>query len=103
MVFDVFGPDRTVYPEIERADSMPGIYLRMELLNIYGKYSQLLAEIKDYFLGMARETGTLWERYEGKASRDHGFASYVAVAIKRAYEGLAQSNNQSNKIIACAV
>lgn len=96
MVFDVFGPDRTVYPEIERADSMPGIYLRMELLNIYGKYSQLLAEIKDYFLGMARETGTLWERYEGKASRDHGFASYVAVAISEACRGM---DNQANKTI----
>lgn len=88
MVLDVFGPNRKDFTEIEFADSMPGLYMRMDLLIRWGRYEQLLDEIRDYFTNMARETGTLWERYEGKASRDHGFTSYVAVAIDKAIKEL---------------
>ncbi len=35
---------------------------------------------------MAQESGTLWEHRSGYKSRDHGFASYVAVAIAEALE-----------------
>ena len=32
---------------------------------------------------MARTTGTLWERKSGITSRDHGFAAFVAVLIRK--------------------
>lgn len=91
------------YPDIEPSDAIPGLYMRLELLLNMCEYKKALDFIRHYFGDMAHQTGTLWERKDGVTSRDHGFASYVAVAIKRAYEGLAQSKNQSNKIIACAV
>lgn len=84
MVFEVFGPRRDTYANIEKADMLPGIYLRMELLLQRRMPEKLLNEIKLYFLPMARETGTLWENCSGSASRNHGFASYVAVAIAEA-------------------
>ena len=46
-----------------------------------GEGVRLCEDIKRFFGGMSKETGTLWEYKEGKGSRDHGFASYAAVAI----------------------
>ena len=62
-----------------------GIYLRMETLLEYGMNERVLSEIKGFFGGMARLTGTLWEHahvYGG--SLNHGFASFAGVAILRA-------------------
>lgn len=61
-----------------------GFYLRMMLLLDMGKYDLLLSDIKDFFYGMAKTTGTLWEYKEGLGSRDHGFASFVAYIINKA-------------------
>ncbi|MGN0179959.1 MAG: hypothetical protein ACI4DY_11100 [Monoglobaceae bacterium] len=91
MVFDVFGAhsagDDGVKTDdgIEKADAMPGLYLRMELLKKYKMYDRLFEEIKEYFLPMAQESGTLWERKSGTTSRDHGFASYAAAVISEVY------------------
>lgn len=38
----------------------------------------MLSQIKGYFLGMARMTGTLWEHKTVAASLNHGFPSYIA-------------------------
>ena len=91
MVFDVFGAhgadddEFKRYDGIEKADAMPGLYLRMELLKKYKMYDRLFEEIKEYFLPMAQESGTLWERKSGATSRDHGFASYAAAVISEVY------------------
>ena len=71
------------FGEVERADVLPGMYIKMELLLKWGAYDRLKQEIKRYFLCMARQTSTLWERKNGKCSLDHGFASYICVLIKR--------------------
>lgn len=60
--------------------------MRLELLRENGYYSQLLKEIKGYFLYMAELTGTLWEHKNTFASCNHGFASYVAALIYEAEE-----------------
>lgn len=70
------------FGEVEPADVLPGMYIKMELLLKWGAYDRLKQEIKRYFLCMARQTSTLWERKNGKCSLDHGFASYICVLIK---------------------
>lgn len=82
-----FGPDRAkkgAYPEIYPSNAFIGNFLRLELLCVNGYYSQLLEEIKGYFLYMAEITGTLWEHVDTYASCNHGFASYVAELIQKA-------------------
>ena len=65
-----------------------GRYLRMQTLLMLGEYEILLRNVETFFSGMANTTGTLWEYKDGKGSKDHGFASYAAVAISGALEGL---------------
>ena len=80
----VFGPRRdaaTVYPEVFPSNAIVGNYLRLELLLRYGYHAQALQECRDFFAGMARMTGTLWEHSALSASLNHGFASIAAVYI----------------------
>jgi alpha-L-rhamnosidase len=86
---DVFGCDHQKYAslgrEIAPSNAFMGIYLRLECLLERGMYDKVLTEIKGFFGGMAELTGTLWEHdnvHDG--SLNHGFASYVAVAMLQA-------------------
>ncbi len=84
IITDQFGPDRMkkgLLPEIHPSNAFIGNYLRMILLNQYGKREQMLEELKGYFLYMADNTGTLWEMRDEKGSCNHGFASYAAALI----------------------
>ena len=63
-----------------------GRYLRMQTLLMLGEYGILLEHVGDFFADMAKTTSTLWEYKDGKGSKDHGFASYAAVAIAEALE-----------------
>ena len=45
----------------------------------YGLKDRLEADIVDYFYGMAKQTGTLWENDSASASCNHGFASHALV------------------------
>ena len=65
-----------------------GRYLRMQTLLMLEKYEILLENVSTFFSGMAKTTGTLWEYKDGKGSKNHGFASYAAVAVAEALEGL---------------
>ncbi len=58
-----------------------GLYLRIWLLMKLGKKELLASDIKSFFSGMVAATGTLWEYKQHKGSYDHGFASFVALAI----------------------
>lgn len=88
-VYELFGPARTdALPEIEKANALMGIYLRMEILLAEGKYQRLLDEISGYFGYMAEKTGTLWEYTEAKGSLDHGFASFAGYAMVQALDAL---------------
>ena len=84
MVFNVFGTDLMAEKchEIEPSNSLPGFYIRTELMLKWKMYPQLVKYIKHFFLPMAKETGTLWEHKTPGASCDHGFASYIAIAIE---------------------
>ena len=58
-----------------------GLYLRMNVLLNIGNGKMLYDNIKTFCEGMCRTTGTLWEYREQKGSYDHGFASYLSLAI----------------------
>lgn len=63
-----------------------GLYLRLKTLLKLELYDLLLAEVGDFFGGMAEKTETLWEYRQMKGSFDHGFASYAAYAMCVALE-----------------
>lgn len=75
-----FGPGRdpeTQYPDVPVSNAFIGNYLRLDMLYTAGRFAQLKREIRDFFLPMARATGTLWENMHSGASCCHGFASAV--------------------------
>ena len=84
MVMNVFGKDVMAEkcPEIEPSNSLPGFYIRTELMLRWKMYPELIEYIKHFFLPMAKATGTLWENKTPGASCDHGFASFIAIAIE---------------------
>lgn len=85
LITEVFGAERKEdLPNIEPINAFIGVYLRLEALLKAGLYETVLRDIRDFFGCMEQETGTLWEYREGKGSRDHGFASYAAVAMHKA-------------------
>ena len=58
-----------------------GFYLRMWFLVQLGEKELLEKDIKEFFAENVIKTDTLWEhRYVG-GSLDHGFSSYVVIAI----------------------
>ena len=58
-----------------------GLYLRICVLMKLGEKDVLREDIKAFFGSMVASTGTLWEYKQLKGSFDHGFASFVALAI----------------------
>ena len=77
-----FGPDRSKtgkWASIHPSNAFIGNYLRLELLAKNRLYGNLEADIRGYFDYMAKQTGTLWEHTNVKASCNHGFASHVLV------------------------
>ena len=87
ILIENFGPlnlQRKCYEYVYPANAFIGNYLRMELLLKENCMKELLAEIDNGFYYMAEKTGTLWEHMSTYASCNHGFASYIAVLIKKA-------------------
>ena len=58
-----------------------GFYLRMELLMRLGEKTLLEANVKEFFAETVKYTDTLWENRDRFGSFDHGFSSYVVLAI----------------------
>jgi len=85
-----FGPKRDiekVWQNVYPSNAIVGNYLRLELLLMNGYTDQVLSECRDFFLGMANMTGTLWEHSRLNASLNHGFASMAAVYIDQCFKG----------------
>lgn len=88
-----FGPKRDAektYPTVYPSNAIVGNYLRLEILIREGFYEQVLQECRDFFLGMARLTGTLWEHSKLSCSLNHGFASMAAVYIDQCKKALSE-------------
>jgi len=82
----MMGRPRELLPEVEPADALMGIYLRLELLSggTDEERAAVVNEIRDYFGERSAKTGTLWEYREAKGSLDHGFSSFALVCLRRA-------------------
>ncbi|MBR5539159.1 MAG: hypothetical protein IKU61_04595 [Clostridia bacterium] len=74
------------HPNFVPVNAFIGRYLRMLLLIRTREYVSLLKDVKGFCLDMSKATGTLWEYKDGKGSRDHGFASFAAVALACAFK-----------------
>lgn len=70
--------------DIEPINLFIGVYLRIEALLKLKEYDLVLKDIRLFFGEMGAKTGTLWEHRQTNGSRNHGFASYVLVAMLRA-------------------
>ena len=84
-----FGPKRDPakeYPEVYPSNAIVGNYLRLELLLRWGFRDRVLDECRDFFLGMAELTDTLWEHSRLSSSLNHGFASMAGVYIRECME-----------------
>lgn len=98
--------EKTVYPDICKANMFIGNYLRFEILMKYGKYEKLVKECKDFLLIMAKNNSSLWENriispdlnYNIPGSCCHGFASVSAVYLVRALTGYEGYDTQKKEI-----
>ena len=80
-ILSEYGPSEPKEGTIAPSAPFIGFLLRLDTLRREGKKEELLKEIKSYYLGMAKATGTLWETASTGASCNHGFASYIACLI----------------------
>ena len=100
-----FGPHRDIkscYPKVSPAAPFIGDYLRLQILTDFGFNKEVTEDIKEYFYGMAEQTGTLWEMANPTNSCNHGFAScvlYWLENIKNEKSLTAQESNVGCKII----
>lgn len=83
------------YGYVSKSNAFIGNFLRLYYLAENRLYKTLLAESKEYFLYMAKETQTLWENTEKTASCNHGFASIVAKWIVESIEFDKKRENMS--------
>ncbi len=63
------------------AELLYGLMLRFDLLQKAGERERLVTELRHVFGPMARQSGTLWEHVEPRASLNHGFASYASALL----------------------
>jgi len=75
-------------PRFAKAAIFISLHLRLLLLARYGQYQQLMDELRQAFLPMARLTGTLWEHAHPRNSCDHGFCSHAAHLLLSCILGL---------------
>ena len=105
-VLNIFGPERKAngkLKEIAYANAFIGNYLRMIILQKNGKFDKCVCEIKQYFLKMAKTTGTLWEhddlmRAKRDGSLNHGFASFIGVVLPLTCAGIGKINYNKKTI-----
>ncbi len=69
------------YPRVYKSNAFIGNYLRLIMLLENGEEGRILSECKDFFYGMAKRTGTLWEHDGEYGSVNHGFASYAVFVM----------------------
>jgi hypothetical protein len=75
-----------------------GYILRLSILLREGERAAVLAECKNRFLGMAEETGTIWELFQTNASCDHGFGAVVGQMVVYAVTGLVRVDEKEKTV-----
>lgn len=86
-----FGVERDakkVHPEIDRANIITGLLMRLELLLSEGENERVVREAKEIFSVMAEGTDTLWENTTPHASLNHCVASFGGSCLVRAFSAM---------------
>ncbi|MBO4572530.1 MAG: hypothetical protein J5762_02010 [Clostridia bacterium] len=86
--FGVYRDLKAVYPDIDKANIITGLLMRLDLLNEQGEFDKVISETKEIFGGMAKKTSTLWEHTGAYASCNHCIAAYSAVILLRSLLGV---------------
>ena len=86
--FGIFRDRKSVFPEIDGANIITGLLMRLDLLNRCGEHSRVIREVKEIFGVMAANTHTLWENVKPSNSCNHCIASYGARILLRAMTGI---------------
>lgn len=92
--FGVFRKRESVFPEIDGANIITGLIMRLDLLNQCGEHSRVIQEVKEIFGVMAANTHTLWERVAPSNSCNHCIASYGARILLRAMTGVEEYGDE---------
>ncbi len=77
----------SIHKGVGRANIIIGMCLREKLLLTMGEADKVLKEIEEIYYPMAKETETLWEHIDERASCNHGIASFAGVCIVSALTG----------------
>ena len=72
---------KKVHPRMAPANSIFGYYMRFDMLLKTGRFDVLDRETRDYFLKMAKTTGTIWENQTPTGSKCHGLSSIAAYFV----------------------
>lgn len=89
-LMEEFGIDRdesVSYPNVAKSNAFIGNLLRLAYLSQNGYEQCALRQTVEYYLHMAKRTGTLWEYANEYKSCNHGFAAYVATLLLRGLLG----------------
>ena len=86
--FGVFRNTAEIYPNIDKANIITGLLMRLDLLNERGEYDTVIKETKEIFGVMAEKTKTLWEHTGEYASCNHCIASYSAAILLKSLLGI---------------
>ncbi len=77
----------SVHKNVGRANIIIGMCLREKLLLSMGETDRVLKEIEEIYYPMAKETETLWEHIDERASCNHGISAFAGVCIVSALTG----------------
>ena len=89
-LYNVFVPSRNkqeVYPNIDKANVITGLMMRLTMLIEYGEVEKALNETVEIYGKMSEKTGTLWENVHYMASCNHGIAAYAGSIVIAALTG----------------
>ena len=89
-LYNVFVPERdlsAVYPNIDKANIITGVMMRLTMLIEYGEVEKALNEVVKIYSQMADKTLTLWEHTNSRASCNHGIGAYAGCIIIAALTG----------------
>ena len=101
-MLDEFGPERVkngAHKRIWPSNFIFGTCERLDLLSRAGRSSQILQEVRGWFLYMAERTGTLWEHLDTRASCCHGFAAIAAEYLFRDILGVRKIDRCAKTVV----
>lgn len=102
-VVNDLGPARKpgAWPKVLPSNMLFGYSIRMVLLSEHGCSDKVLSDVRQCLLGMAEDTGTLWEGMDTDSSYSccHGFPSMAAWLLARDALGLKRIDRVAKQVV----